>query len=239
MLKRQTVALSVAARGWPGVGASDGLRRECGAPGRGGSRSPPSPRRPAGARGRRGSAAESERSSRSRCRPPPRLPRSARSSEPPEEGVPLVVSVGSVGVVPRRRPASGRSSRRRCRLAALAVLERALDVVLRARVVADVARQDLDRVVVAVERRRSRRRGRCRTSRRSPARPHDSAAPPGDAAASTAANAATTTSTRSAPRTGSWAAAGIKVVVPGRSPRELRGMVQSLSDGIEVRVSGW
>jgi hypothetical protein len=34
-------------------------------------------------------------------------------------------------------------------------------------------------------------------------------------------------------------AAGIKVVVPGCSPRELRGMVQSLSDGIEVEVSGW
>jgi hypothetical protein len=51
-------------------------------------------------------------------------------------------------------------------------------------------------------------------------------------------NAATTTSTRSAPRTGSWVAAEIKVVVPGCSPRELRGMVQSLSDGIEVGVSG-
>ena len=78
MLKRQTVSVSVAARGSP----ASGFRRSAagsGAPGRGGSRSPLNRRRPAGAPGRRGSEAGSGWSSRSRC---PRVsPRCSRSAD--------------------------------------------------------------------------------------------------------------------------------------------------------------
>ena len=154
MLKRQTVSVSVAARRGP----ASGLRRSAagsGAPGRGGSRSPREPpaisRSARPARIRSGIGTELALSGSTGAT----AVVSVGGSSEPSEGS-RARRVGLRAVRPRRvrrRHGARRrvGSRGRCGLAALAVLERALDVVLRARVVAHVARQDLDRVVVAVE----------------------------------------------------------------------------------------
>ena len=243
MLKRQTVSVSVAAR----RGLASGLRRSAagsGAPGRDGSRSPREPpaisrsARPARIRSGIGTELALSGSTGETA-----VVSVGGSSEPSEGSAPVVsVSVLSVPVVSvgGTAPGVGSVSRGRCGLAALAVLERALDVVLRARVVAHVARQDLDRVVVAVERHRSRRRGRCRTSRRSPGGRTTRRRRPATRPRASCRNAATTTSTRSAPRTGSWVAAGIKVVsFPGVLPANCGEWCRVSRTALRSRVSGW
>ena len=124
-----------------------------GAPGAAARGSRRSRRRRAGERARRGSAAESAPSWRSRrCRRPAR----PRSSPLGGVGSGLARRGRRLAVAGRRRArlVIGRrvGRRRRCVLASQRSRHRALDVLLRARVVTHVPRQDLDRVVVAVHR---------------------------------------------------------------------------------------
>ena len=108
--------------------------------------------RSAAGRGRRARGAGSARSSRCRSRHHLRPRAGSRSSGRCTSGRSSGSSAASSG--PPARAAAGRRIGRRGRrgLAAHARLERPLDVLLRARVVPDVRRERLDRVVVAVQR---------------------------------------------------------------------------------------
>ena len=164
------------------------------------------------------------------------------SSEPSEGSAPVVsvVSVVSVPVVSvaAPRPASDRwwravRARRACGSGARAGCRPSRSSSRARRAAGSRSRRRSNAG------RTSRRPGRCRTSRRSPG-----GRTTGRRRRATRRRASRETQPgRRAhgvllgPARG-WRR-GIKVVVPGRSPRELRGMVQSLSDGIEVGVSGW
>ena len=192
----------------------------------------PSRPRPAAARARRGRAAgsgtELALSSSSR-----RLAASVVSvgSSVRRRAV-SVVSVGSslrdrrVGIVRRRRIGRGR----RCGSPRIRFCSARLMSSFGARVVAHVARQRLDRVVVAVERRRCRRRGRRRTSRRSPAgrRTWRRAAGAGEREHRDAAGAGRASATRTGRRV--W---GVDTVLGSGESPALQAIVESLPDGID------
>ena len=151
-----------------------------------------------------------------------------------------VVSVGSSGSSGDVEAAWSRigASRRRV-LAAPRRLERALDLLLRVRVVADVAGQGLDRVVVAVEVVRAvdpavlvpvvDHGAAARWGRAGRRRDHEQRRERGE-------------EHEQAERSSGWLVGGCgdQGLESGAIvPRIVQGMVQSLPDGIEVRVSGW
>ena len=164
------------------------------------------------------------------------------SSEPSEGSAPVVSVLRGVrpGRVRRRHLARRRiGGGGRCGLAALAVLERALDVLLRARVVAHVARQDLDRVVVAMQGVRA-----VDAAVVVPVVDHLAAARLGARRRATRPRASRETQPGRRARgvllgpARGWRR-GSRSLFRGVLPANCGAMLQSLSDGIDVGVSGW
>ena len=125
-------------------------------------------------------------------------------------------------------------------LAAQLGLERARDVLLRARVVAHVAREALDRVVVAVDPRRCRRCGRPATSRRPPGgRRTERRWLPARWRRAARRTQPARTAARRARLDGWWRVAGVKSRGGSRAAaaRTVRAILQSLSDGVDARVN--
>ena len=237
MLKRQTVLCQCSRPAWPGVGPSGGLRREPARLDAADHVARASRLRPAGARDRRGSAAGSGRSSRSRD--PRSSRRSSRSADRRSRPRGRARRVGSVLSVPScpsaaRRPASGRSARavrarRACGSGARAGCRPSRSSSRARRAAGSRSRRRSSGA------RRCRRRGRCRTSRRSPGGRTTRRRRRATRPRAPRANAAS--DDEHAKCASDWLVGGGGDQgrrFPGRSPRELRGMVQSLSDGIEV-----